>query len=104
MTCSAPCLAGFLSLCSLLLFTVWVTSENQLAKLVLRGSSVLPQDFRGPQTGLSFGRVGPAQLLCISRLEGSSIETVSDLLSAKMPTAGIQSLEHELPNIVFLRL
>jgi len=30
-----------------------VTPENQLAELALRGSSVLPQDFRGPQMGCS---------------------------------------------------
>jgi hypothetical protein len=31
-----------------------VAPENQLAKLLLRGSSVLPQDFRGPQMGFRF--------------------------------------------------
>src|SRR2546425_505770 len=82
MTSSPPCLAGFFSLCSFLLFTVWVTSANQLAKSALRGSTVLPQDFRGPPTGLSFRRVGPAQLLCISRLEGFRVrveQIASDL-------------------------
>ena len=34
---------------------VWVTSENQLAKLALRGSSVLTQDFRGPRMGCHSG-------------------------------------------------
>jgi len=56
MSSSAPCLAGFLPLCSFLLFTVWVTPENQLAKVALRGSSVLTQDFRGPQRGCHSGR------------------------------------------------
>src|SRR5262249_18140395 len=51
MTASAPCLAGVLSISICLLFTVWVTPENQLAELALHGSSVLTQDFRGPQMG-----------------------------------------------------
>jgi len=51
MTASAPCLAGALSISFIVLFTVWVTPENQLAELALRGSSVLTQDFRGPQMG-----------------------------------------------------
>jgi hypothetical protein len=37
------------------LFTIWVTPEYQLAKFALRGSSVLPQDFRGPQMGSHSG-------------------------------------------------
>src|SRR2546426_5044451 len=82
MTSSPPCLAGFFSLCSFLLFTVWVTSANQLAKSALRGSTVLPQDFRGPPTGLSFRRVGPAQLLCISRLVRSLARGPAGLVEA----------------------
>ena len=57
-----------LSLCFFLLITVWVTFENQLAKLTLRGSSPLPQDFRGPQMGFIFRSAGDAQFLCISQL------------------------------------
>src|SRR6185295_4992622 len=68
MSSSAPCLAGFLPLCSFLLFTVWVTPEDQLAKVALRGSSVLTQDFRGPQMGASFRRADLAQFLCIRQL------------------------------------
>src|SRR5450755_4563025 len=72
MTAAAPCLAGLLSLCFFLLITVWVTPENQLAKLALRGSSVLPQDFRGPQVGFHFRWGGNAQFLCIIQLSYTS--------------------------------
>src|SRR5215469_12409070 len=54
ITASDPCLAGVLRVCSFVLFTIWVTPENRLAKLALRGSSVLTQDFRGPQMGCRF--------------------------------------------------
>src|ERR1700674_1866292 len=64
----APCLTDPLSLCSFLLITIWVTPESQLAKFALRGSSVLHQDFRGPQVGFSVRRGDPAQPLCISQL------------------------------------
>src|SRR5262249_54497692 len=57
-----------LSICFLLLITVWVTPENQLAELALRGSSVLAQDFRGPQIGFSLRQSRTAQFACISRL------------------------------------
>jgi IstB-like ATP binding protein len=50
------------------LITVWVTSENQLAKFAVRGSSVLTQGFRGPQAGMDFRLAGPAQFLCIRQL------------------------------------
>jgi len=56
-------LERFLSLCLFLLITVWVTPENQLAKLALRGSTVLPQDSRGPPMGFAFSRAGNAQFL-----------------------------------------
>src|SRR5258708_21606816 len=72
MTASAPCLAAFFSISFLLLITVWVTPENQLAELALRGSSVLPQDFRGPQMGVVSQTVGRAQTACISRLVDNS--------------------------------
>jgi hypothetical protein len=71
ITSSAACLPGCLSLCFFLLITVWVTPENQLAKLALRGSSVLPQDFRGPQMGFAFRWAGVAQFLCIIQLQHS---------------------------------
>src|SRR5215471_12762892 len=74
MTASAPCLAGVLSISFCLLFTVWVTPENQLAEFALRGSSVLTQDFRGPQMGFTPRRSRTAQFACISRL----IEALSD--------------------------
>jgi predicted component of viral defense system (DUF524 family) len=61
-------LALLLSICFLLLITVWVTPENQLAELALRGSSVLTQDFRGPQMGFSLRQSRTAQFACISRL------------------------------------
>src|ERR1700730_16374000 len=61
MTPSGPCLAAFFSLCSFVLITIWVNPENQLGKLSLRGSSVLPQDFRGPQVELSVRRGCAAQ-------------------------------------------
>jgi hypothetical protein len=63
-----PCLARLFSLCSLLLITIWVTPENQLAKFALRGSSVLSQVFRGPQMGFSVRRGDAVQPLCISQL------------------------------------
>ena len=57
----------FIGLCDISfnpLFTVWVTSENQLAKLALRGSSVYRRIF-GPKMGVSFMRADPAQFLCL---------------------------------------
>src|SRR5215831_3026072 len=57
MTASDPCLAGVLHICSFVLFTIWVTPENRLAKLALRGSSVLTQYFRGPQMACDSGWV-----------------------------------------------
>src|SRR5215470_684915 len=57
MTASDPCLAGVLHVCSFVLFTIWVTPENRLAKLALRGSSVLTQYFRGPQMARDSGWV-----------------------------------------------
>src|SRR5215472_18483005 len=57
MTASDPCLAGVLHVCSFVLFTIWVTPENRLAKLALRGSSVLTQYFRGPQMACDSGWV-----------------------------------------------
>src|SRR5260370_38023296 len=74
---SSPCLTGLFSLCFLLFFTVWVTPENRLAKLALRGSSVLPQDFRGPQTCPDLRQAGTAQFLCINRL---SRKRITDLV------------------------
>src|SRR5262245_20054985 len=50
-TVRSPCLAGVMRVCSLLLFTIWVTPEIELTKVALRGSSVLTQEFRGPQMG-----------------------------------------------------
>ncbi len=41
-----------------MLIAIWVTPENQLARFELRGSSVLPQDFRGPQMACRSGEVG----------------------------------------------
>src|SRR5260370_42594876 len=76
MTASAPCLAAFFSISFLLLITVWVTPENQLAELALRGSSVLPQDFRGPQMGVVSQTVGRAQTACISRLTRSTFNNI----------------------------
>src|SRR5215472_19367291 len=57
MTATDPCLAGVLHVCSFVLFTIWVTPENRLAKLALRGSSVLTQYFRGPQMACDSGWV-----------------------------------------------
>src|SRR6516225_3394895 len=57
ITASDPCLAGVLRVCSFVLFTIWVTPENRLAKLALRGSSVLSQYFRGPQMACDSGWV-----------------------------------------------
>src|SRR5215469_15806247 len=57
ITASDPCLAGVLHVCSFVLFTIWVTPENRLAKLALRGSSVLTQYFRGPQMASDSGWV-----------------------------------------------
>src|SRR5215831_16716970 len=68
LTSSGPCLALLLSICFLLLITVWVTPENRLAELALRGSSVLTQDFRSPQMGFSLRQSRTAQFACISRL------------------------------------
>src|SRR5205809_7352010 len=42
-----------LSISFFLFITVWVTPENQLAELALRGSSVLTQDLRVPKWGES---------------------------------------------------
>ena len=68
---SAPCLAGVLSISFSLFITVRVTPENQLAEVVLRGSSVLAQDFRGPQMGWFRKLADSAQKMCVSRLIGS---------------------------------
>src|SRR5215470_5966145 len=68
MTASAPCLVRVLRVCSFVLFTIWVTPENQLAKLALRGSSVLPQDFRGLQMECNRRFSDPVQVTCINRL------------------------------------
>src|SRR6185437_14713004 len=51
VTASDPCLADVFRVCSFLLFTIWVTPGNQFAKLALRDSSVLTQDFRGSPNG-----------------------------------------------------
>src|SRR5690348_15197310 len=68
ITASAPCLAGVLWISFFLLITVWVTPENQLAEFLLRGSSVLTQDFRGPQMGCLRRSGDSAQRACINRL------------------------------------
>ena len=68
MTSSGPSLTGLFSLCFFQFFTVWVTPENRLAKLALRGSSVLPQDFRGLQTCAHFRTRRRGSLLCVNRL------------------------------------
>src|SRR6516225_5831410 len=68
ITASAPCLAGLLSVSFFLLITVWVTPENQLAELALHGSTVLTQDFRGPQMGWFSRSADSTRAPCISRL------------------------------------
>ena len=50
-TVSSPCLPRILRVSSFVLFTIWVTLESERMKLLLRGSSVLTQEFRGPQMG-----------------------------------------------------
>src|SRR5450755_2808595 len=103
MTAAAPCLAGLLSLCFFLLITVWVTPENQLAKLALRGSSVLPQDFRGPQMGFHFRWGGNAQFLCIIQLSETSGDFV-DVVEhpTRVPTTTSASkVKHRLSVFIF---
>jgi hypothetical protein len=52
----------------LVLFTIWVTPESELAKVVLRGSSVLTQEFRGPQMGCDSTGSNRAQFMCIDQV------------------------------------
>jgi hypothetical protein len=63
-----PLSGGGLSVSFFLSITVWVTPENQLAELALRGSSVLTQDFRGSQMGSVRRPADPPQTACISGL------------------------------------
>src|SRR5215472_4500781 len=51
ITASAPCLAGILRMLVCAVHHLG-DSENRLAKFALRGSSVLAQDFWGPQMGV----------------------------------------------------
>src|SRR5207245_6232028 len=69
ITRSAPCGTRLSSLCSLLRLTIWVTPRSRLAKLELRGLSVLQQDFRGPQVVLSFSPSYSTQRPCIGQVE-----------------------------------
>src|SRR3989441_636778 len=68
ITRSAPCGTRLSSLCSLLRLTIWVTPRSRLAKLELRGLSVLQQDFRGPQVVLSFSPSYSTQRPCIGQV------------------------------------
>src|SRR6266436_2359823 len=70
ITRSAPCGTRLSSLCSLLRLTIWVTPRSRLAKLELRGLSVLQQDFRGPQVVLSFSPSYSTQRPCIGQVQG----------------------------------
>src|SRR5713226_8230024 len=70
ITRSAPCGTRLSSLCSLLRLTIWVTPRSRLAKLELRGLSVLQQDFRGPQVVLSFSPSYSTQRPCIGQVKG----------------------------------
>jgi hypothetical protein len=54
ITASTPCLPGVLRLMLVFVVHHLGDSENQLAKVTLRGSSVLTQDFRGPQNEVPF--------------------------------------------------
>src|SRR5260370_37910727 len=69
ITRSAPCGTRLSSLCSLLRLTIWVTPRSRLAKLELRGLSVLQQDFRGPQVVLSFSPSYSTQRPCIGQVK-----------------------------------
>src|SRR6266478_4120610 len=69
ITRSAPCGTRLSSLCSLLRLTIWVTPRSRLAKLELRGLSVLQQDFRGPQVVLSFSPSYSTQRPCIGQVQ-----------------------------------
>jgi hypothetical protein len=66
----------------LLLITIWVTPENQLAESTLRGSSVLTQDFRRSQMACSVSLPAVAQTACISRLSRCSVDTGGNLYIA----------------------
>src|SRR5712691_12185830 len=68
ITRSSPCGTRLSSLCSLLRLTIWVTPRSRLAKLELRGLSVLQQDFRGPQVVLSFSPSYSTQRPCIGQV------------------------------------
>src|SRR6266446_3507948 len=78
ITRSAPCGTRLSSLCSLLRLTIWVTPRSRLAKLELRGLSVLQQDFRGPQVVLSFSPSYSTQRPCIGQVSWS-MELVEQL-------------------------
>jgi hypothetical protein len=65
---SSPCLAGVLRVCLLVLFTIWVTPESELTKVGLRGSSVLTQEFRGPQMGCELTGSDRTQFTCIKQV------------------------------------
>ena len=49
VTALKPLFGGRFARMLFLLFTIWVTPEIGSRSLDLRGPSVLPQDFRGPQ-------------------------------------------------------
>src|SRR6516164_10881068 len=84
ITASAPCLAGVLSVSFFLLITIWVTPENQLAELALRGSSVLTQDFRGPQMGSVRRSVDSPQPTCINQLPHNPVGSVHLLEQSRL--------------------
>src|SRR5882724_11866453 len=82
ITRSAPCGTRLSSLCSLLRLTIWVTPRSRLAKLELRGLSVLQQDFRGPQVVLSFSPSYSTQRPCIGQVSMISIQSNENVRSA----------------------
>src|SRR6266478_2868102 len=88
ITRSAPCGTRLSSLCSLLRLTIWVTPRSRLAKLELRGLSVLQQDFRGPQVVLSFSPSYSTQRPCIGQVPATGHAAVLAPASAPRAVGG----------------
>src|SRR6266478_350222 len=85
ITRSAPCGTRLSSLCSLLRLTIWVTPRSRLAKLELRGLSVLQQDFRGPQVVLSFSPSYSTQRPCIGQVAQSQLGPRFSDIETRLP-------------------
>src|SRR6266446_2651315 len=86
ITRSAPCGTRLSSLCSLLRLTIWVTPRSRLAKLELRGLSVLQQDFRGPQVVLSFSPSYSTQRPCIGQVSANFHRSQDDRCCSQRST------------------